>query len=498
VKIEADIAIVGAGFGGSLLAMALRQSGRSVVLLERARHPRFAIGESSTPFANLLLEQLADRYGLDRVRPLSQWGTWQATHPHLGCGLKRGFSFVWHTPPRQLLVAASPSDRVADTHWYRPDVDAFLVDEARRLGVQYLDRVVLESASFTPSAAHLRGPALEVQASFVVDATGPRGVLHRMLGLSDPLLQWLPATQALYAHFTGVARWADDAASSARSPFPPDDAALHHVIPGGWMWVLRFNNGVTSAGVALREDAAACFCLSDGEAAWHRVLNQVPEIARQFAHARAVTPFIHAPRIGFRAPVVHGPRWALLSSAAGVIDPLLSTGFPLTLLGVQRLARLLGATPPADLESGLAEYARRTTDELEVTERLVAALYATFDQPDRFRRLALLYFAAASYTETVHRLGQPERADGFLLANEATFRRALETATGLVLSGPPDGRLDSLADVVDAAIAPVDVGGWRRRDRRDRYPVDFDDVRAAQPLLGVSMREIEAMIRVSS
>jgi FADH2 O2-dependent halogenase len=65
-RIDADVAIVGSGFGGALAALFLRQIGRSVVLLERGRHPRFAIGESSTPLANLLLEELADRYGLPR------------------------------------------------------------------------------------------------------------------------------------------------------------------------------------------------------------------------------------------------------------------------------------------------------------------------------------------------------------------------------------------------------------------------------------------------
>ena len=66
-----DIAIVGSGFGGSLMAMIARRLGRSVILLERGRHPRFVIGESSTPLANLLLEELARRYDLPRLLPLA-------------------------------------------------------------------------------------------------------------------------------------------------------------------------------------------------------------------------------------------------------------------------------------------------------------------------------------------------------------------------------------------------------------------------------------------
>jgi FADH2 O2-dependent halogenase len=86
-RVDADVAIVGSGFAGSLAALILRRQGKSVALLERGRHPRFAIGESSTPLANLLIEEIADRWDLPRLRPFSKWGTWRASHPEVACGL---------------------------------------------------------------------------------------------------------------------------------------------------------------------------------------------------------------------------------------------------------------------------------------------------------------------------------------------------------------------------------------------------------------------------
>ena len=140
VGADTDLAIVGSGFGGSFLAMIARRLGYRVMLLERGRHPRFAIGESASPLAGVLIEQLADRYDLPRLRPLSAFGTWQRTYPDVVCGLKRGFTYFKHEtgqryrvePDRsnQLLVAASPSDELSDTHWLRADVDHFLVREA--------------------------------------------------------------------------------------------------------------------------------------------------------------------------------------------------------------------------------------------------------------------------------------------------------------------------------------------------------------------------------
>src|SRR5438093_8296997 len=152
-----DIAVVGSGFGGSLMAMIARRLGRSVILLERGRHPRFVIGESSTPLANLLLEELARKYDLPRLLPLAKWGSWRKTYPQIACGLKRGFTFYHHQFGEpfahdsdmrdQLLVAASPRDEIADTHWYRADFDHFLVQETQRLGVEYLDQTKLLAVS---------------------------------------------------------------------------------------------------------------------------------------------------------------------------------------------------------------------------------------------------------------------------------------------------------------------------------------------------------------
>ena len=71
MKPDFDIAIVGSGFSGSLLAMIACRLGHRVLLLDRSKHPRFAIGESSTPIANLLLEEIATEFGLPQLLPFT-------------------------------------------------------------------------------------------------------------------------------------------------------------------------------------------------------------------------------------------------------------------------------------------------------------------------------------------------------------------------------------------------------------------------------------------
>jgi FADH2 O2-dependent halogenase len=459
---DTDLVVIGSGFGGSLLSMIARRLGYRVMLLERGRHPRFAIGESASPLAGILIEQLSDRYDLPRVRPLSAFGTWQRTYPHVVCGLKRGFTYFKHEASRaykadedrtnQLLVAASPSDELSDTHWLRSDVDQFLVNEAIALGVDYRDLVDLDGIEWQPSGEPLlrgtrQGGSFRIRAQFVVDASGPRGFLSRALGIADRGFNGYPPTQALFSHFTDVARCDEladfripspesripspesripDPESRVPVPYPIDDAALHHVFDGGWMWVLRFGNGVTSAGVAVEDRLADELKLAEGEPAWRRLLARYPSIANQFADARPIRAFTWMPRMAYRAAECVGDRWAMLPSAAAFIDPLFSTGIPLTLLGIERLAGAFGQaglTPLAGLKTRL--YGDATLADADRTARFITGSYAGFRDFPMFASYSMFYFAAASFSEMARRLDSPRTPRGFLCGHSDRFSSAM-------------------------------------------------------------------------
>jgi FADH2 O2-dependent halogenase len=506
-----DIAVIGSGFAGSLLAMIAHRLGHSTVLIEKGTHPRVVIGESSTPLANLLLEELCERYDLPALRPLAKWGSWQRVHPEVACGLKRGFTFHHHdlngthsfdaARRDQLLVAASPHDEIADTHWYRADFDSFLMREAVKQGVDYFDHVALQSFEENHDEVRLRGVRnghdLEFRARFVIDAAGPRGFLHSALKLQEAPLPGYPATQSLYSHFSGVGRLAETAYSRAEEqpPYPIDDAAVHHVFDGGWIWVLQFNNGITSAGVAATDQFAGDMHLAEGASAWSRLLERIPALQAQFAHAHAERPFTHLPRLAFRSSAIAGKRWALLPSAAGFVDPLLSTGFPLTLLGITRLAEIIERDWATEhLNARLQDYAARTDEELLAAAHLIGALYANMDNFDVFVALTLLYFAAASFSESARRLGKPQLAPSFLLCAHPefgpVFARLCERARQKLSS--EESR--QLAAQILVAIEPFNVAGLGRAGRRNWYPVEADDLLNVAGKLGASRDDIHALL----
>ncbi len=273
-------------------------------------------------------------------------------------------------------------------------------------------------------------------------------------------------------------------------PYPVDDAAVHHVFEGGWVWVLRFNHGITSAGVAATRGVAEELMLSEGEPAWRRLLERVPALQSLFKHASACQPFRHMPAISFRSSTMAGKQWAMLPSAAGFVDPLLSTGFALTLTGIERLAQIIhNRRDSADLAGQLQSYAEETESNLLAASRLIGALYATMGDFSSFTAVSLLYFAAVSFAETAHRLGKPELAPGFLLHRHPSFGPA---SRGLLERAyKPD---EAFAADVQRLIEPFNVGGFGDPARHNCYPVRAEDLLDARHKLGASREEIIAML----
>jgi tetracycline 7-halogenase / FADH2 O2-dependent halogenase len=490
-NIDCDLAILGSGFGGTLLALIARRLGYSVALLERGSHPRFAIGESSTPLADFKLAAIADRFGLDWLRPFAKYGTWKATHPEVTCGLKRGFSFFRHersqafayreSNDNALLVAASPDDAHSDTHWFRADLDAFLAEQAQRAGVVYLDRLEIQSLRHEERGWRCEGVrqdgAVVVRAGFLVDATGDGQMLGKALGLEAlPPAALRTRSRALYAHFTNVARWHDvleeehGPAASAAHPFPCDAAALHQIIDHGWMWVLRFDNGVTSAGFSLDPDIHPLRSDESADDEWRRLLHGYPSLERQFASAERIRPFVRTGRLQRRFTQAAGDDWALLPHAAGFLDAWLSPGIAQTLFGVDRLGQMLAEDWRGPRRGRLLmSYGLSVLREIAWMDEITGACFGSFDRFEVMTAASMVYFIAAIYCEERERHGLARPDQAFLLADDDAYR---ETAVSMCRQAPtvPLDRAGEFAAKVRSALAPYDLAGLCDPNRRNMYP----------------------------
>ncbi len=472
------VAVVGSGFAGSLLARVLAVQGHDVVLLERGTHPRFAIGESSTPLANLALERLAQRYGLDDCYDLAAHGRWVARFPELRRGLKRGFTFYRHHAGRpfavdgsrteRLLVAASPNDHIADNHWLRADVDHHFVRAAVAASVEYRDRTQVTADTLKA-----------LRADFVVDASGPGGFMARQLAIPSALTRMHTNAGLLYSHFDGVRLFSDVVPGLSPGPYPDDWAAVHHIIDEGWMYSLRFDHGVTSAGFLLKKRAAGT-----PDEIWHHLLQRYPTIGRLFGDAKPLMRLAYKPRIQHRLTRAAGKGWAMLPHAYAFVDPLFSTGIAWSLRAIERLGLLFENGGPT--EQHLARYDALLSAEADQIDRLVAGAYQAMARFDLFAAHAMIYFAAVSFAEIRQRLLQDNAWSGFLGVGDpelgglprASLRRLRHART------PADRR--AFVKWVSKAIAPRNVCGLADPGAHGLYPVDLDVLVQRHRVLGVS------------
>jgi FADH2 O2-dependent halogenase len=319
--------------------------------------------------------------------------------------------------------------------------------------------------------------AVSIRAGLLVDATGTGQALAPALGLESVAPATLRArSRGLYSHFTGVAHWQDvlqaegGPAATADHPFPCDAAALHQIIDHGWMWVLRFENGITSAGFSLDPDRHPLRPDESPEAEWRRLLHTYPSLARQFAHAEPVRPFVRTGRLQRRLTRAAGPDWALLPHAAGFLDAWLSPGIAQTLFAVNRLGRILADERPGPARTRrLAEYGQTVLRELAWVDEITGTCFACFDRFPVLATAVMLYFTAAIYCEERERRGEAGPDEGFLLADHPEYRalaaRLLERARTI----PADAAAEFLADARQA-LEPYNACGLCDPGRRNMYP----------------------------
>jgi tetracycline 7-halogenase / FADH2 O2-dependent halogenase len=461
-----DFAILGSGFASSLIAAILAKNGRSVVVIDRGKHPRFAIGESTTPAADFLLHHLASQYGLSELLPLTRYGSWTNQYPNIRCGCKRGFSYVWHGDgteyiatddhKNELMVTANASREVADTQWYRPDVDSFFLQVATSYGVHVIEDAIVEKIDSDGNGNHrltlsVLGDRQSICGPFLIDGSGPQSVLMRRCGGADLTDTLLTNTSAIYGHFKGgqvTESWLKKHnAAYWDFPYPFDQAAVHHLFHDGWLWQIGFDGDLTSLGfvtknsnpredkkVSVNQGVAESISHENACREWERRLNCYPVLKSLYGDcgfADFPGRLYQMPRIQRLRDKAAGDNWAALSFTVGFIDPLHSTGIAHTLSTVERICNIVMTPDIGKRTHELRAYSAQVVREFKHIDKIISTCYACLHDFELFSAATMIYFAAAIALER-HRGLNLET--GFLLARDERFCRIVDEINRKALS----------------------------------------------------------------
>ncbi len=349
-----DCAILGSGIGGSMLGAVLARQGLRVLLLDAGTHPRFAIGEATTPDTSFRLKLLSLKYDVPEIMNL-------ASFHHLrdrvspACGVKRAFSFLYQKSGQeqdpleshQYPTLAPPMG--PDCHFFRQDTDAYIFAAAVNHGATVRQQVRVADIEFQEEQVLLTTEAGEVlRTRFLVDAAGFRSPLAEKFDLREDPRTLRTDSRTIFTHMVGVHHYDSVGAPPSRYglKYPLSQSTLHHIFEGGWFWIIPFNNHddavnpICSVGLVLNRELHPETGRDPEEEFFHYV-QRFPSMVRQFEGARAVRNWISTGRMNYASKRTVGHRYCLLAHASGFIDPLFSSGLNLTTGHVDILARHL-------------------------------------------------------------------------------------------------------------------------------------------------------------
>ena len=223
-----DILIIGAGPSGSVAAAYLRQNNINVIVLEKTQFPRIVVGES-------LIPRSMDHFEETGLLPYLEKQNFEVKP---GARFIRGNEIC-------IFDFSQKFGEGKDWTWQVPRADfdmtlanAIVVKGADlRFNEEVID-VQFEGKNSTTTVKKQNGETYQINAKFLIDASGYGRVLPRLLNIDSP--SKLNPHSAIFAHIDDIRR--PKGQEGTQISFDIIETKV-------WLWVIPFSNGKTSVGI---------------------------------------------------------------------------------------------------------------------------------------------------------------------------------------------------------------------------------------------------------
>jgi flavin-dependent dehydrogenase len=323
VSTDFDVAILGAGLAGNLLARQLTRScpGLRIGLFEKTTETSWKVGESVVEIGShyLITRQGLSRYLYERHFPKN--------------GLRYFFDDETRSLPLWEMSEIGPINLPFHPSFQidRARLEADLLEMNVDAGVSLRRGVVARPLEIgTGGAPHRfevseRGETREHTTRWLIDAAGRADLLARKLGLR--VREDVHRVGSVWGRFQGVADIDDLGPEAWRARIRHSSrflSTVHFFYPGYWIWFIPLHEGVTSVGVT---GQTGCdereLRTSDGLRRFldsHGAVRQLLEPAKPL-DVGAYTQIAYSTQRYFSPD-----RWGLTGEAATAADPLYSPG----------------------------------------------------------------------------------------------------------------------------------------------------------------------------
>lgn len=318
-----DIVIIGGGPAGSTAAALLAQQGFHVHLLEKARHPRFHIGESLLPANIPLLDKLGVSEQVAAIG-MPKWGVEFNSFEH-EVQTHIEFSEAWDkSMPSAYQVR-------------RSEFDDILFRNAAAKGAAAVEGCRVREIEFADQSVHVTaqmddGSEQKFVADFVIDASGRDTFLANRLKTKEKNKKH--NSSALYGHFIGAERY----------PGKREGDISLFWFEHGWFWLIPLADGTTSVGavcwpsyLATRQVGVEQFFMD--------TIAMAPKLAARLKDARLVSKVEATGNYAYASSASYADRCIMLGDAYAFVDPVFSSGVLLAMqsafIGAETVATCL-------------------------------------------------------------------------------------------------------------------------------------------------------------
>ena len=316
-----DVLVIGAGPSGAVVSALLNKKSHRVLVVERQYFPRFSIGESLLPQCMTFLEQA------DMLAAVEAAG-FQFKN---GAVFRRGDEFDCFDFGEKFTSGWGTTFQVQ-----RDRFDKILADEAQKQGVEI--RFGHSVTGFESKRQKVRltvldetGKSYQVEARFVLDASGFGRVLPRLLDLEQP--SRLASRTSIYTHVK-------DNISDSRFDRNKILITVHPQLQDVWYWLIPFSNGRASIGL-IAPNRLLTDMSGDSRSRLRALVAEGGMLAGLLENAEFDTKICAIE--GYSADVKHlfGTDFALLGNAGEFLDPVFSSGVTIALKSASLAAKVL-------------------------------------------------------------------------------------------------------------------------------------------------------------
>ncbi|MCW5907521.1 MAG: tryptophan 7-halogenase [Chitinophagales bacterium] len=318
-KEKVDVLVIGAGPSGTVAASIINQAGYSVKIVEKELFPRFVIGESLLPKCMEPLEAAGFLPALKAQGYQEKFGAkfvnseQKVMDFNFSDQFTKGWSWTWQVP--------------------RANFDKVLADEVQKMGVpiEYettVTAIQFDGSNSTTTVVAKNGTEKQIEARFIVDASGYGRVIPRLFKLDRP--SNLPPRKALFTHIRDEKR---------NDYIEPNRILIIDHKPGVWAWCIPFSNGLTSCGFVSEPSFFDDF-KGTPEEQLRSIIASEWSIADRFKDAE----FIFEPRVlqawSATTEKFYGDGFVLTGNVTEFLDPIFSSGVTLATVSSQLAANL--------------------------------------------------------------------------------------------------------------------------------------------------------------